>query len=34
MGRGYLDKYNYGALEDRPKNTKLTKRKWLKPSIK
>ena len=34
MGRGYLDKYNYGALEDRPNNTKLTKRKWRKPSIK
>ena len=34
MGRGYLDKHNYGALEDRPNNTKLTKRKWRKPSIK
>ncbi len=34
MGRGYLDKYNYGTLEDRPRNLEYIKREWQKPSIK
>lgn len=33
MGRGYLDKYNYGTVEDRPPNGGLTKRAWQRPSI-
>lgn len=34
MGRGYIDRYNYGAFEDRPKGIKMKKRTWRKPSIK
>ena len=34
MGRGYIDKYNYGALEDSPGDLRPIKRKWKKPTIK
>ena len=34
MGRGYIDKYNYGAIEDSPKSLHQVNRKWIKPSIK
>ena len=33
MGRGYIDKYNYGAIHDQPKKGGPTKRKWTKPII-
>ena len=33
MGRGYVDKFNYGAVVDRPVNGKFTKRRWVRPSI-
>ena len=33
MGRSYMDKYNYGALEDQPKEGGLTPRAWQKPRL-
>lgn len=33
MGRGYIDKYNFGAIDDQPKKGGPTKRKWTKPKI-
>lgn len=33
MGRGYVDKYNFGALEDQPAGGGLTPRTWQRPSI-
>jgi N-acetyl sugar amidotransferase len=33
MGRSYIDKYNFGAIDDQPKKGGPTKRKWTKPKI-
>lgn len=33
MGRGFVDKYNYGALEDQPEGGGLTPRTWRRPSL-
>lgn len=33
MGRGYVDKYDYGALEDQPVGGSLTPRTWQRPSL-
>lgn len=33
MGRGYLDKYNYGAREDQPPGGGMTRRLWQAPSL-
>lgn len=33
MGRGYVDKYDYGALEDQPVGGGLTPRTWQRPSL-
>jgi len=33
MGRGYLDKYNYGAREDQPAGGQITPRTWQAPSL-
>lgn len=33
MGRGYVDKYNYGAREDQPPGGGLTPRSWRRPSL-
>lgn len=33
MGRGYVDKYNYGALEDQPAGGGLTPRTWQRPAL-
>ena len=33
MGRVYIDKLNYGSVDDRPKNCSYTKRNWTRPSI-
>ena len=33
MGRGYVDKYDYGALEDQPAGGGLTPRTWVRPSL-
>ena len=34
MGRGYIDKYNYGAIEDSPSELEIIKREWKKPTLK
>jgi N-acetyl sugar amidotransferase len=33
MGRSYLDKYDYGALQDKPSGGGLTPRTWKKPNL-
>lgn len=33
MGRGYVDKYDYGAVEDQPLGGGLTPRTWQRPSL-
>ena len=33
MGRGHVDKYDYGAIEDQPVDGKLTPRTWRRPSL-
>ncbi|MEE2745958.1 MAG: N-acetyl sugar amidotransferase [Pseudomonadota bacterium] len=33
MGRGYFDKYNFGAQEDNPDDGGLTSRAWQKPRL-
>lgn len=33
MGRGYIDKYDYGALEDQVDGGGMTPRTWTRPSI-
>jgi N-acetyl sugar amidotransferase len=33
MGRSYLDKYDYGALKDKPAGGGLTPRTWKKPDL-
>jgi N-acetyl sugar amidotransferase len=33
MGRGYIDKYDYGALEDQVEGGGMTPRTWTRPSI-
>lgn len=33
MGRGYIDKFNYGALEDQPSGGGLTPRTWQEPDL-
>lgn len=33
MGRGYVDKYDYGAVEDQPSGGSLTPRTWQRPSL-
>jgi N-acetyl sugar amidotransferase len=33
MGRGYVDKYDYGAVEDQPDDGGLTPRLWKRPSL-
>lgn len=33
MGRGYFDKYNYGAIKDQPEGGCLTSRKWRPKNI-
>ena len=33
MGRGYVDKYDYGALEDQVDDGGLTPRTWTRPSL-
>ncbi len=33
MGRGYVDRYHYGAIEDQPTGGGLTPRTWTKPTI-
>lgn len=33
MGRSYLDKHNFGAIDDRPNDGGLTPRRWQRPSI-
>jgi N-acetyl sugar amidotransferase len=33
MGRGYVDKYDYGAVEDQPAGGGLTPRTWKRPSL-
>ena len=34
MGRGYIDSRDYGAHEDQSNGGGMTKRKWIRPSIK
>lgn len=33
MGRGYIDKYDYGALENQVEDGEMTPRTWTRPSI-
>lgn len=33
MGRGYVDKFNYGAVDDQPLDGGLTPRTWNRPSL-
>lgn len=33
MGRGYVDKYNYGAIQDQPIDGGLTPRTWKRPNL-
>lgn len=33
MGRGYVDKFNYGVVEDQPAGGGLTPRQWVRKSI-
>lgn len=33
MGRGYIDRYNYGAVEDQPPGGGMTPRTWARPTI-
>lgn len=33
MGRGYMDKYNFGSVEDQPQGGGLTPRRWCRKNI-
>jgi hypothetical protein len=33
MGRGYVDRYDYGAVLDQPAGGGLTPRDWQRPSL-
>ena len=33
MGRGYIDEYDYGALEDKSSAGAMTPRKWCRPNV-
>jgi hypothetical protein len=33
MGRGYIDEFNFGAIEPEPKGGRLLPRKWVEPNL-